>query len=414
VLRPDYPIGTARLTLRPFRPDDLDGLFAIQSKPEVTRFLYWYTRDREQVRRDLDHKIRQSTLDRDGQMLVLAVVRRDTGALIGAVNLQWLSREHRQGEIGFVFNPDHHGHGFATEAAEVMLRLGFADLGLHRIVGRLDARNEASARVLTRLGMRHEAHFVQNEFVKGEWTDEAVYAILAHEWKDRSARGSAPPAGQDGPVVNAVVFDLDGVLIDSEPVWEEVRRGYVAETGGRWQPDSQQRLMGMSTQEWARYLSLDLGVGRDPDRVAAEVVDRMARRYDERLPLLPGAIEAVRRTAERWPLGLASSSPRRLIGTVLERAGLASLFAVTISTEEVARGKPAPDVYLAVAEKLGVPADTCVAVEDSSNGLRSAHAAGMRVVAVPHPTYPPQPDALAAADLVIARLDELTPDALLG
>jgi HAD superfamily hydrolase (TIGR01509 family) len=213
-------------------------------------------------------------------------------------------------------------------------------------------------------------------------------------------------------VVDAVVFDLDGVLVDSEPVWEQVRRGYVAESGGRWQPDSQQRLMGMSTQEWARYLSEELGVGRDPDRVAADVVDRMALRYDEELPLLPGAVEAVRRAAARWPLGLASSSPRRLIDTVLTVAGLTDLFAATVSTEEVPRGKPAPDVYLAVAAKLGVLPGACAAIEDSSNGLRSAHAAGMRVVAAPRPEYPPAPDALALADRLVTSLDEL--DAILS
>jgi HAD superfamily hydrolase (TIGR01509 family) len=208
-------------------------------------------------------------------------------------------------------------------------------------------------------------------------------------------------------MIDAVVFDLDGVLIDSEPVWEQVRRGYVAELGGRWLPDSQQRLMGMSTPEWARYLSDELGVGRDSDQVATDVVDRMARRYDEELPLLPGAVDAVRRAASRWPLGLASSSPRRLIDTVLAVAGLASSFAATVSTEEVPRGKPAPDVYLAVASKLGVAPTACLAVEDSSNGLRSARAAGMRVVAVPRPEYPPQADALALAERVVAHLDDL-------
>lgn len=208
------------------------------------------------------------------------------------------------------------------------------------------------------------------------------------------------------------MFDLDGVLVDSEPVWEQVRRGYVAESGGRWQPDSQQRLMGMSTQEWARYLSEELGAGRDPDRVATDVVDRMARRYDDDLPLLPGAVDAVRRAAARWPLGLASSSPRRLIDTVLAVSGLTDLFAATVSTEEVPRGKPAPDVYLAVAAKLGVPPAACAAIEDSSNGLRSAHAAGMRVIAAPRPEYPPAADALALADRVVTSLDEL--DAVLS
>lgn len=213
-------------------------------------------------------------------------------------------------------------------------------------------------------------------------------------------------------VVDAVVFDLDGVLIDSEPVWEEVRRAYVAEHGGRWLPDSQRRLMGMSTREWARYLSQDLGVGVPPEMVAAQVLGRMAGRYRGELPLLPGAVEAVGRMATRWPLGLASSSARPLIDQVLDSTGLAPLFAATVSTEEVGNGKPAPDVYLEAARRLGVAAASCAAVEDSSNGLRSARAAGSVVVAVPHPRYPPEPDALAGADLVLHDLDELTESVL--
>jgi HAD superfamily hydrolase (TIGR01509 family) len=210
-------------------------------------------------------------------------------------------------------------------------------------------------------------------------------------------------------MIAAVVFDLDGVLIDSEPVWEQVRRGLVAEHGGHWAPDAQRKLMGMSTLEWARYLSKDLGVGLPPDQVAAEVVDRMAARYRERIPLLPGAVEAVRRLASRWPLGLASSAPAVLIETVLQAAGLRSCFQVTMSTEQVPHGKPAPDIYLAVAARLGVAPADCAAVEDSSNGLRSAAAAGMRVIAVPRPQYPPDPDALAAASLVLPTLTELAP-----
>ncbi|WP_026412632.1 HAD family hydrolase [Actinomadura oligospora] len=211
----------------------------------------------------------------------------------------------------------------------------------------------------------------------------------------------------------AVVFDLDGVLVDSEPVWEEVRRGYVADKGGVWRPDTQNRLMGMSTDEWAAYLADDL-IGGDvtTDQVAYEVVDRMSRRYEEEIPLMPGAVEAVRRMADLRPLGLASSSPRALIDIVLAHLGVAGLFRATVSTEEVDLGKPAPDGYLAAAARLEVPAGACVAVEDSSNGLRSAHAAGMRVVAVPHPRYPPAPDAAALASLTIKTLDELTPDVL--
>jgi len=213
-------------------------------------------------------------------------------------------------------------------------------------------------------------------------------------------------------MIRAVVFDLDGVLVDSEPVWEQVRRGLVAERGGRWAPDAQRRLMGMSTQEWARYLSEDLGVGLSPEQVAELVIDRMAARYTEQVPLLPGAVDAVHRMGGRWPLGVASSSPPRLIETVLRLAGLRSWFTEVMSTEQVAHGKPAPDIYLAVTAELGFPPPDCAAVEDSSNGLRSAAGAGLRVIAVPQPEYPPDPDALAQASLVLSSLGELTTDAV--
>lgn len=213
-------------------------------------------------------------------------------------------------------------------------------------------------------------------------------------------------------MVAAVVFDLDGVLIDSEPVWERVRRQYVAEHGGRWQPDSQQRLMGMSTPEWSSYLATELGVDAPPGRIAHEVVEEVGHSYETDLPLMPGAVEAVHRMAACWPLGLASSASRPLIDRVLAAAGMTSLFEVTVSTEEVEHGKPAPDVYLTVVERLAVTPARAVAIEDSSNGLRSASAAGLRVVAVPQPRYPPAPDALARADLVLRSLDDLRPETL--
>jgi HAD superfamily hydrolase (TIGR01509 family) len=213
-------------------------------------------------------------------------------------------------------------------------------------------------------------------------------------------------------MIAAVVFDLDGVLIDSEPVWERVRRDLVAERGGYWAPDAQRKLMGMSTQEWARYLSEDLGVGLPPAEVASLVIDRMAAGYREHLPLLPGAVEAVHRLAARWPLGLASSAPAALIDTVLESSGLRPYFQVSMSTEQVPHGKPAPDIYLAVTSQMGYSAPDCAAIEDSSNGLRSAAAAGLRVVAIPRPQYPPDPDALATASLVLPSLADLTTDAV--
>jgi len=213
-------------------------------------------------------------------------------------------------------------------------------------------------------------------------------------------------------MIRAVVFDLDGVLIDSEPVWEQVRRGLVAERGGHWAHDAQRRLMGMSTPEWARYLSDDLGVDLPPDEVATQVIDRMAARYSEHVPFLDGAADAVHRMGARWPLAVASSSPPRLIDTVLRAAGLRACFSVVMSTEQVARGKPAPDIYLAVTAELGCAPPDCAAIEDSSNGLRSAAGAGLRVIAVPQPRYPPDPDALAQASLVLPSLAGLGTDAV--
>jgi HAD superfamily hydrolase (TIGR01509 family) len=212
--------------------------------------------------------------------------------------------------------------------------------------------------------------------------------------------------------IEAVVFDLDGVIIDSEEVWEEVRRAYVAEYGREFLPDTQDRMMGMSTGEWSAHLAGEVGVPRTAEQVAADVLGRMAERYRTTLPLIPGSVEAVRRLGEQFTLGLASSSARLLIDQVLSSAGLTDAFAVTLSTEEVPRGKPAPDVYLAAAEKLGLSPAACVAVEDSSNGLRSAGAAGMAVVAVPHGVYPPAPDALDHASLVVGSLRELTAEAV--
>jgi HAD superfamily hydrolase (TIGR01509 family) len=209
-------------------------------------------------------------------------------------------------------------------------------------------------------------------------------------------------------VADAVIFDLDGVIVDSEPVWERVRRRYVAEHGGEWKPDTQSRLMGMSTGEWSRYLSHELGVDAAPERVATDVVDAMVAEYAEHVPLIAGADQVVRRLAARWPVGLASSSPPALIDAALAAAGLAEVVAVALSSELVARGKPAPDVYLAVAERLGVDPTRGVAVEDSSNGVRSAAAAGMRVVAVPAERYPLDADALSRAAVVLPALAELT------
>jgi HAD superfamily hydrolase (TIGR01509 family) len=210
-------------------------------------------------------------------------------------------------------------------------------------------------------------------------------------------------------VIEAVVFDLDGVLVDSEEAWNEARRQLAEKRGGRWTEQAQKDMMGMSSTEWSRYMNDVIGVPAPPEEISAEVVRRLEQLYRERLPLLPGAVEAVQRIAARWPLAIASSSNRPLIALVLELSGLARYFAVTVSSEEVARGKPAPDVYLETARRLGRDPTRCAAIEDSENGIRSAAAAGMRVIAIPNRAFPPSPETLGLAHVVIASLAELEP-----
>ena len=207
----------------------------------------------------------------------------------------------------------------------------------------------------------------------------------------------------------AVVFDLDGVLLDSEQRWNEAKEALVRETGGSWRDDAPAAMMGMSSHEWSAYLRDVLGVPMDADAVNREVVRRMEEGYACGLPLLPGASEAVRALAARWPLALASSSNREIIDLVLRVAGFDDLFRVTISSDEVARGKPAPDVYLEAARRLPADPAHCVAVEDSDNGLRAAAAAGMTAIAVPNRHYPPGPEALALAAATVEVPGDVTP-----
>jgi HAD superfamily hydrolase (TIGR01509 family) len=212
-----------------------------------------------------------------------------------------------------------------------------------------------------------------------------------------------------GGNVRAVVFDLDGVLVDSEQLWDTVRRALAAEAGQPWPPGATRAMQGMSTPEWSRYLTEVVGIPARPEEVAATVLHRMAAAYHTRLPLVPGAPQVVERLGQHWPLGLASSSPRQLIDVVLESSRLAPRFQAIVSTEEVGAGKPSPAVYQVVVQRLGVEAAQAVAIEDSSNGLRSAAAAGLGVLAVPNAAFPPSEDALALADIIIPSLDEITP-----
>jgi len=210
--------------------------------------------------------------------------------------------------------------------------------------------------------------------------------------------------------IEAVVFDLDGVLVDSEHVWDAARKELAAEEGRPWPEHASRDMMGMSSLEWSRYMHDVVGLPEPPEEISAKVVRRLEEIYRHELPLIDGAVEAVERLEERWPLALASSSNRELIDLVLELSGLTSYFLATVSSEEVPRGKPAPDVYLEAARRLGVAPSRCAAVEDSQNGIRSAKAAGMPVLAIPNTRYPPAEEALALADEVLTSIKELTPE----
>jgi HAD superfamily hydrolase (TIGR01509 family) len=207
--------------------------------------------------------------------------------------------------------------------------------------------------------------------------------------------------------VDAVVFDLDGVIVDSEQVWDDVREQYTHETGGTYGPGAARDMMGMSAPEWSRYMAEQLGVPGTPEEIVAAVVARMLERYGEEPPLIPGAVDAVREVGERFPVAIASSSNPELIEVVLRVSGLADVVRVAVSSQEVARGKPAPDVYLEAVRRLGADPARCVAVEDSENGIRSAKGAGLTVIAIPNPHFPPSDDALALADQTLASIVDL-------
>jgi HAD superfamily hydrolase (TIGR01509 family) len=209
--------------------------------------------------------------------------------------------------------------------------------------------------------------------------------------------------------IGAIILDLDGVLLDSETAWVEVKKQFTEESGGHWKESARLDMLGMSSTEWSRYMHDELGVPVSPERISSEVADRLVGRYRQRLPLLPGAVGTVRELARNWPLGLASSSNRNVIDLAVAEAGLADAFRVTVSSEEVERGKPAPDVYLEAARQLAIEPTACAAIEDSTNGIRSAHAAQMAVIAVPNPDFPPDPEALSLAELTLGSLEELTP-----
>jgi len=212
--------------------------------------------------------------------------------------------------------------------------------------------------------------------------------------------------------VAAVVFDLDGVLVDSEPVWDAAKHEVTEQAGGRWRESAGTEMLGMSGPEWAEFMRVELGIPLPADEIWQRVVDGVLRRLDAHVPLIPGARQAVEAVADGWPIAVASSADRPVIEKVLDVAGIASLFAATVSSAEAGRGKPAPDVYLMAARRLGVPAEDAVAIEDAGNGMRSAAAAGMALIAIPNANTPVDPDALVLADLVLESIEQLGPEAI--
>jgi len=297
-----------------------------------------------------------------------------------------------------------HGLAYSAEVQRAMMGMSSGEWSryLHESVGIPDEPAAINDEVVRRMQVAYAKHL---PLVPG--AVDAVERVAARF-------PLALASSSNRPLIDEVL-ELSGLAplfratVSSEEVWDAVRETFVRERGGRYDAEVQRAMMGMSSGEWARYLHESAGVSDEPDAINAEVVERMLAAYREHLPLVPGAVEAVERLAARWPLGLASSSNRPLIDAVLELAGLASFFRATVSSEEVDRGKPAPDVYLETARRLGVAPDRCAAIEDSHAGIRSAHAAGMRVVAIPNPSYPPDAAALAQADIVLRSLTELTP-----
>jgi HAD superfamily hydrolase (TIGR01509 family) len=214
--------------------------------------------------------------------------------------------------------------------------------------------------------------------------------------------------------VEAVVFDLDGVIVQSEELWDAARRELAEEHGIEWPDDATDAMMGMSSKEWSSYMHDEVGVPDPPDEINRKVLAWVEKRYREDLPWIPGAREAVRRIGERFPLGLATSSNREIIDIVVEVGGFEDLLTVTVSSEEVERGKPAPDVYLEATRRMGVDPGATAAVEDSTNGLLAAKAAGMRVIAIPNDAHPPAEKGLDAADAVLQSIEDLTPGVVMG
>lgn len=215
-------------------------------------------------------------------------------------------------------------------------------------------------------------------------------------------------------MIEAVIFDMDGLLVDSEPVWDQARRDMATQAGVDWNRDDHRACMGVSTHEWAAYMIRRLSLAMTPQQVAEAIIARMVERYKQQIPFLPGALAAVDLAAQHYPTAVASGSPRLLLDTVVSSPELRGKFQVVLDSDGLAAGKPAPDVYLETARRLGIAPERCVCLEDSANGITAGKRAGMAVIAVPDPRFPPSRSTLEQADVVLNSLEEFSLPLLLG
>lgn len=391
-------LKTSRLVLRPFRPEDEPAIHAFGSDSEVVRHMVWGPNSPEDTRHYLMQRLSiQKQADTGSYQFAITVA--GGGKPIGSCGLEIENLELGEALFGYVLARSAWGKGYGTEAARRLLRFGFEDLRMHRIFATCRPENIRSQRVLEKLGMRLEAHFREHIRVRGEWRDSLLYAMLAEEW--RKAPGST------------VIFDMDGVIVNSEPVYYASNRAVFEKLGLSIESVGYDRFVGISAEKMWETVKAEHGlvqpIAELVEMEEAGMLEGLAR---AELQPMPGLLDLMDRLqAAGLPFALASSSPRQVIRTVLEKLGLADRFLSVVSGEDVANGKPAPDIFLLAAGKLGLPPENCLVIEDSANGVRGAKAAGMVCVGFRNPHSGNQD--LSPADAIVARFDDDAIDRIL-
>ena len=362
-----FEIRTPRLTLRPFIESDWRLVHDYNADPQVVRYMRWGPNREADTIAFVSRAIANSTAAPRTEF-DFAVVRSEDDALIGNCNLRLTGDAALEGTIGYLFHPDHWGNGFATETVEALLQHGFEHLGLHRIVANCHSENLASQRVLEKNGMRLEAHFRRQTFLRGGWVDMYLYAMLKEEW------GS--------PQRRAVIFDMDGVLADTEPIYLNANLQVFERLGITVSQERYNEFIGVSAQRMWEELKREHHLPEPVEilvRREAEAGARSLIRSD--LAPMPGVLALIEQLeAERVPMAVASSSSHRVIRIILSKIGLLAKFKAVVSGNDVRNGKPAPDIFLLAARRLGVSPAGCIVIEDSGHGVRGAKAAGMRCI----------------------------------